>query len=130
MTLNAALDEGRAIDARTYREALMQRERAIDTLTQWLAPFDAVAAPPAPGAAPLGIESTGDPSCCALLSLVGFPAVALPIGQNGANLPLGLQLAAKARRRRSALVCCVVVRGASAVRQPSLARRPIGAPAR
>jgi Asp-tRNA(Asn)/Glu-tRNA(Gln) amidotransferase A subunit family amidase len=96
-TLNAALDEGRAITERVYRDALAQRARTIDALAEWLAGFDAVVTPPAPSAAPLGIESTGDPSCCTLFSLVGFPAIALPIGRNDAGLPLGMQLAARPR---------------------------------
>ena len=37
--------------------------------------------------------STGDPSCCTLFSLVGFPAITLPIGRNAGGLPLGMQLA-------------------------------------
>jgi len=93
-TLNAALDEGRTIAERVYRDALAQRARTIDALAEWLAAFDAVVTPPAPSAAPLGIESTGDPSCCTLFSLVGFPAIALPIGLSDAGLPLGMQLAA------------------------------------
>jgi len=94
-TLNAALDEGRAIAERVYRDALAQRARAVDALAEWLAGFDAVVTPPAPSTAPLGIESTGDPSCCTLFSLVGFPAIALPVGRNDAGLPLGMQLAAR-----------------------------------
>ncbi|HEY4138982.1 MAG TPA: amidase [Casimicrobiaceae bacterium] len=91
--LNAALDEGRSIDEHVYRDALTRRSQAIEALMQWLAGYDAVVAPPAPGAAPLGIESTGDPACCTLFSLVGFPAIALPIGHNADGLPLGIQLA-------------------------------------
>jgi Asp-tRNA(Asn)/Glu-tRNA(Gln) amidotransferase A subunit family amidase len=91
--LNAALDEGRSIDERVYRDALNQRRDAIDALTQWLAGYDAIVAPPAPAPASLGIESTGDPACCTLFSLVGFPAIAVPIGRNANGLPSGIQLA-------------------------------------
>jgi Asp-tRNA(Asn)/Glu-tRNA(Gln) amidotransferase A subunit family amidase len=92
--LNAALDEGRSIAERVYREALNARLGAIDEWAHLLAPFDAVVAPPAPSTAPRSIESTGDPSCCTLFSLVGFPAIALPIGRNAEGLPLAMQLAA------------------------------------
>ena len=91
--LNAALDEGRRIDERVYREAIKARTQAIDALAHWLAPFDAVITPPAPAAAPRGLASTGDPSCCTLFSLIGFPALTLPIGRNAGGLPLGMQLA-------------------------------------
>ena len=91
--LNDALDQGRAIDEGSYRAALEQRERAIATLATWLQPFDAIIAPPAPAGAPAGLLSTGDPSCCTLWSLAGFPALTLPIGLDESGLPLGMQLA-------------------------------------
>ena len=53
-------------------------------------------APPAPGPAPEGLGSTGDPSCCTLWSLTGFPALSLPIGLAGNGLPLGMQPATPA----------------------------------
>jgi len=51
-----------------------------------------VLSPPATGGAPRGLASTGDPGCCTLWSLVGFPAIALPSGFDAQGLPLGLQL--------------------------------------
>ena len=91
---NAALDEGHAIAEADYRAALAARAQAVAYFTDWLAPYDAIVAPPASGAAPATLRSTGDPGCCTLWSLVGFPAIALPIGRNAQDLPLGLQLAA------------------------------------
>ena len=92
--LNAALDEGRGISATAYVAALARRDDLIATATEWLAPFDAVASPPAPGAAPADLTQTGDPACCTFWSLLGFPAVCLPIAVAANGLPLGLQLAA------------------------------------
>ncbi len=94
--LNAALDEGRAIARADYAAALAAREAAIAAFAEWLDGFDAIIAPPAPGPAPEGLDSTGDPSCCTLWSLIGFPALTLPIGLAGNGLPLGMQLAAPA----------------------------------
>lgn len=91
--LNAALDEGRSFGEARYREAQDARTRAIAFFTEWLAPFDAVLAPSAPGPAPHGIATTGDPSCCTLWSLLGFPALNLPAG-TVRGLPVGLQVAA------------------------------------
>ncbi len=91
--LNAALDEGRTIGAAAYADAMAARERALGYFTRWADGFDAVLSPSAPGVAPHGLATTGDPSCCTLWSLVGFPAVNLPAGMLGA-LPVGLQLAA------------------------------------
>ncbi len=91
--VNAAIDEGRKIRASTYDAARSARENAIAFFTQWLDGFDAVLAPAAPGPAPKGLASTGDPSCCTLWSLLGFPAISLPVGFAD-NMPVGLQLAA------------------------------------
>jgi amidase len=91
--VNAALDEGRTIGADAYDAALLAREKAIVFFTQWLEGFDAVLSPAAPGAAPRGLTATGDPSCCTLWSLLGFPAVNLPAGL-AQQMPVGLQLAA------------------------------------
>ena len=91
--VNAALDEGRSISADAYEDARSRREQAIAFFTRWLDGFDAVLAPSAPGPAPRGLTTTGDPSCCTLWSLLGFPAITLPVGRVE-QMPIGLQLAA------------------------------------
>lgn len=91
--LNAAIDEGRAISPSRYHVALQQRERAIEFFTRWLHGYDAVLSPAAPGPAPWSLATTGDPACCTLWSLVGFPAASIPVGLAG-GLPMGLQIAA------------------------------------
>jgi len=100
--VNAGLDEGRSIGATAYDAACGERERAIAFFTQWLEGFDAVLAPSAPGPAPRGLATTGDPSCCTLWSLLGFPAITLPVGL-AQRMPVGLQLAAPAGRDDSLL---------------------------
>ena len=82
--------------APTTRPRWRAREAAIGFFADWFADWDAVIAPPAPGPAPEGLGSTGDPSCCTLWSLTGFPAITLPIGLAGNGLPLGMQLATPA----------------------------------
>ena len=91
--VNAALDEGRAIGKKAYEAALSERERAIAFFTRRFEEFDAVLSPSAPGPAPRGLATTGDPSCCTLWSLLGFPAINLPVGL-AQSMPVGLQLAA------------------------------------
>lgn len=94
--LNAALDEGAAIPDADYESALRRRGDAIAAFTQWLAGFDAVISPPATGPAPEGLSTTGNPACCTLWSLLGFPAITIPIGRAANGLPLGMQIAATA----------------------------------
>jgi len=91
-TLNAALDEGRAIGRSAYFKALDARRAIVASATEWLRHYDALIAPPAPAGAPEGLDTTGDPSCCTLASLLGAPAITLPIGLDARRLPLGMQL--------------------------------------
>jgi Asp-tRNA(Asn)/Glu-tRNA(Gln) amidotransferase A subunit family amidase len=93
--LNDALDEGRAIEPSGYRHALASRKAMIAAATDWLGHYDGLIAPPAPAGAPVGLETTGDPACCTLASLLGAPAVTLPIGLDARKLPLGMQLVAR-----------------------------------
>ena len=75
----------RALEERTaWREALngtLQRE-GIDI---WVSPS-------APGTAPRGLESTGDPVMNLPWTQAGLPTVSLPAGVGDEGLPLGLQL--------------------------------------
>lgn len=56
--------------------------------------YDAVIVPAAPGTAPEGLEFTGDPSLNAPWTLLGVPALTLPIALAENGLPLGMQLVA------------------------------------
>ncbi len=94
--LNAAIDDGRRITRADYDASVEARRRAIAFFTRSLDGYDAILAPSAPSAAPAGLTSTGDPSCCTLWSLLGFPAISLPVGLNTDKLPIGLQIASPA----------------------------------
>ena len=91
-TLNAGLDEGRAIGDDALAKAHAARRAMIAGATAWLASYHALLAPPAPGPAPEGLHTTGDPSCCTFASLLGAPAVTLPVGRAANGLPVGMQL--------------------------------------
>ena len=90
--LNAGLDDGRRVTADELAAARAGRAAMIATAGDWLSNYDALIAPPAPSAAPEGLGATGDPSCCTFASLLGFPAITLPIGLSGNRMPLGMQL--------------------------------------
>lgn len=94
-TLNAGIDEGRAIPADAYARAMVARQAMIAAASHWLAGYDALMAPPAPAPAPEGLATTGDPSYCTFASLAGFPAISIPIGYGASGLPVGMQLVAR-----------------------------------
>jgi len=54
--------------------------------------FDAIVTPAAPGEAPHGLETTGDPILCTLWTYLGTPAVTVPLLRSPAGMPLGVQL--------------------------------------
>ena len=54
--------------------------------------YDAIITPAAPGTAPKGLESTGDPMFNTVWTLCGMPAVTLPLMSGANGLPLGVQL--------------------------------------
>jgi Asp-tRNA(Asn)/Glu-tRNA(Gln) amidotransferase A subunit family amidase len=56
--------------------------------------YDAVIVPAAPGTAPEGLDFTGDPSLNAPWTLLGVPAITIPIALAENGLPLGMQLVA------------------------------------
>ncbi len=90
--MNATLDAGRQIGEQEYIEAMERREEVVATFDAFIADADAVLMPPACGAAPRGLTSTGDPAFCTLWSLTGMPALTLPYRLDSSGLPLGLQL--------------------------------------
>jgi Asp-tRNA(Asn)/Glu-tRNA(Gln) amidotransferase A subunit family amidase len=56
--------------------------------------YDALIVPSAPGTAPEGLNFTGDPSLNAPWTLLGVPAVTIPIALAENGLPLGMQIVA------------------------------------
>ena len=86
------IQAGHATSAPVYQEALASRVRYQAWLAHLLQDFDAILTPAAPGEAPLGLHATGSPAFCTLWSLVGLPAVSLPVLRGPAGLPLGAQL--------------------------------------
>ena len=54
--------------------------------------LDALVTPSAPGQAPAGLEWTGDPVFNSLWTLVGFPALNVPLLESSEGLPIGVQL--------------------------------------
>jgi Asp-tRNA(Asn)/Glu-tRNA(Gln) amidotransferase A subunit family amidase len=96
-TLVDALVEGAAIPADAYRAAHAKRAALIERAHDLFEPWDAILSPPAPGAAPASLATTGDPSFCTLWTLLGAPAITVPSGLSAEGLPFGLQIACDVR---------------------------------
>jgi len=63
-----------------------------DYLEQIFEDYDAILTPSTPGPAPAGLEATGSPVMNTIWTFCGTPAINLPILQNEAGLPIGVQL--------------------------------------
>jgi Asp-tRNA(Asn)/Glu-tRNA(Gln) amidotransferase A subunit family amidase len=90
--LRQLIVRGRGRNAVEYTQAVA----AIGPLNEVLAgvfdEYDAILTPAAPGEAPRGLESTGNPVFCSIWTYLGTPAITLPLMNSEAGLPLGVQL--------------------------------------
>jgi Asp-tRNA(Asn)/Glu-tRNA(Gln) amidotransferase A subunit family amidase len=93
--LRAMIERGGMIDTAKLREAEALRARLIESAAALLAPYDAVLTLATPGAAPLFSEGTGSPIFATIWTLVGAPAITLPLLAAANGLPIGVQLVAK-----------------------------------
>jgi Asp-tRNA(Asn)/Glu-tRNA(Gln) amidotransferase A subunit family amidase len=103
--LRALIAEGRQVTAARYLTARDEAEALAVDLAEIFEGFDAIVTPAAPGVAPEGLETTGNPLFCSLWTLTGLPAVALPLLKGERGLPVGVQLVA-ARNRDAHLIQC------------------------
>lgn len=90
--LRALLARGREVSALGYQQALARVPILNDGFGEIFERCDAILTPAAPGTAPKGLGSTGDPSFCTLWTLCGMPAISLPLMRGANGLPLGVQL--------------------------------------
>jgi len=86
------IEAGLLIPAASYLRAQQVRSVAIAAMRRLLQDVDVLIAPSAPGPAPEGLASTGDPVFNYPSSTFGLPALGLPMGFAASGLPLGLQI--------------------------------------
>jgi Asp-tRNA(Asn)/Glu-tRNA(Gln) amidotransferase A subunit family amidase len=91
--LRGLIERGRETRAIEHQRALRAIAPAVESLDElFMQRYDAILTPPALGTAPKGLGSTGDPVFCSLWTLLGMPAITLPLMQGENGLPLGVQL--------------------------------------
>jgi len=101
--LTALLDRGMAAAPGEVRAAKDRAGRAWTAATALLAELDALMTPSAPGEAPEGLASTGDPVFNRVVTMLGFPCLSVPAGTGPSGLPLGVQLVGAPRAEAALL---------------------------
>jgi Asp-tRNA(Asn)/Glu-tRNA(Gln) amidotransferase A subunit family amidase len=88
------IEKGHAVSIGDLTDALTERRQLRMAFTSQMDEhsIDLWIAPSAPGPAPKGLDSTGDPVMNLPWTQCGMPAVNLPTGKTADGLPLGLQL--------------------------------------
>jgi Asp-tRNA(Asn)/Glu-tRNA(Gln) amidotransferase A subunit family amidase len=92
--LRGRLDESQDVPPADYDEAQRIAARARAALAGIFAEVDVILTVSAPGAAPKGLDSTGDPTFNRLWTLLGTPCVNVPAIVADGNLPVGVQVIA------------------------------------
>jgi Asp-tRNA(Asn)/Glu-tRNA(Gln) amidotransferase A subunit family amidase len=91
-TLAQTLNENAKITRVQYIDSMRVAETARRFADGLFRQHDAWLMPSAPGAAPHGLTSTGDPLFNRLASVLHTPAINIPAFKDGKSMPLGLQL--------------------------------------
>jgi len=90
--LQRLLTEGLAITHDRYEAAQTLARNCRRTLSEVFANCDVLLAPSAPGAAPAGLDATGDPVFNRMWTLLRTPCVTIPVATADNGLPVGLQV--------------------------------------
>jgi Asp-tRNA(Asn)/Glu-tRNA(Gln) amidotransferase A subunit family amidase len=114
--LRTQLDRAVAISADEYDAARRLASRARQLLADAMADYDVILTPSAPGAAPRGFATTGDPMFNRLWTLMGAPCVNVAGFNDGDGLPLGIQIVGRFGRDHSALEAALFVERAIAMK--------------
>jgi Asp-tRNA(Asn)/Glu-tRNA(Gln) amidotransferase A subunit family amidase len=89
--LAARIEAGSQILAKDYIASVNARDRSYAAVEETLSRYAAILTPAAPGPAPKGLASTGDPIFNGMWTYLGVPCVNLPLLE-AEGLPLGVQL--------------------------------------
>jgi len=114
--LRGRLDESKGITPAAYDAARAVARRARAALAEVFADVDVLLTFSAPGAAPKGLASTGDPRLNRLWTLMGVPCVNVPAYVADGNLPVGVQVISRFGDDAGALAAARFVEAALARR--------------
>lgn len=92
--LSMLVKEGLQITGDRYQEALGVLAAARQEMAEVFETFPVILSPAAPGPAPAGLSSTGDPRCNAPWTGLHVPALTIPMPVAKDFLPMGMQMTA------------------------------------
>jgi Asp-tRNA(Asn)/Glu-tRNA(Gln) amidotransferase A subunit family amidase len=110
--LRAKMDETAGLAPSAHVEALATAERARAAFDSAASDLDVLLTYSAPGAAPKGLASTGDPRFNRLWTLLGVPCVNVTADVADGGLPVGVQIIARFGEDAKALAAARVVEDA------------------
>ncbi len=87
-----AIRRGRGIGAGRYLAARELATKLAAEIDDLLFAYDGIVTPAAIGPAPVGLQSPSDPAFCLLWTLLGVPALSLPLLETVDGLPIGVQI--------------------------------------
>lgn len=90
--LREIIEDGRRALAIDYAGALDLVPALRASLDPLFSRYDMIVTPATTGQAPRGLESTGSPAFCTIWTLLGLPAVTLPLLTGADGMPMGVQL--------------------------------------
>jgi Asp-tRNA(Asn)/Glu-tRNA(Gln) amidotransferase A subunit family amidase len=90
--LKEIVETGRALGISEMQNAIRVARRFADQIRQVFSDYDVILAPSAPGSAPEGLSSTGDPMFNAVWTLLGVPCITYPVARTSRGLPIGVQV--------------------------------------
>ena len=85
------IEHGLKVTAAEYIRAVARIPLFLEAVEEVFERYDAILTPSAPGEAPAG-TATGNPIFCTVWTLLGMPAVSLPLLSGNNGLPIGVQL--------------------------------------
>lgn len=90
--LQGILEAGLQVTRQRYDAALTLARNCRRTLSEVFSHCDVLLAPSAPGAAPKGLDTTGDPLFNRMWTLLHTPCVNIPVVTDANGMPVGLQV--------------------------------------
>ena len=90
--IRGLIESGLLVSSAEYLRACRLRAIYQSEMARLFADCDVILSPGARGAAPYGIETTGDPILSAPWTLADFPTLSLPVALDETGLPIGVQL--------------------------------------